>query len=750
MLNKQYVSRRLLPIIVAFTLAFGCMITIQQSDSYANEPEVVSEGEITDTIYFMYYTDDTFVISGEGIIPNWMNWSDEAYEIIMDEEIYKTAKKVVVEEGITGIGSKAFFYNDSYCWNGIKCIELPSTLETIDSNAFGATLTNPMELDKVVFSEAGSLKTIGQNAFMGCKKIEELVIPEGVTKVDSYAFHGCSGLKKISFPSTITTFGVSVLYACTNLEEITFNAVEAAPLSYERNEMSGGGYAGFDSYIYYATADASYEGCLRKENGGQYGHDVIMRHPVGAVGYSDDNPTPTDGWMYYAANTWKTILPEQIQSVVDAIEVIDDPVTLDSEDAIVAARHAYDALSEEQQNMIDAKTLKKLTDAEDALAKLKLDDAKEKALAAFDVYDLSQYSGDELTRLKKVIADAKEAIDTATSVEEVTIAKNAGINEANSIKTDQEIIAPVIEVINAIGEVSLDDEKCESRIKAARQAYDALTDARKEIISDKFEQIIINAEQKFEILKQAAALEASNELIATLSSEIDALQSSSTADKDLIEDLKGQLEALQSVAEELAQSTATKEELTNQINTLNDTITALNNKIAELQNDDLNDKRKAAINEINKYVEENLANIDDVDKYDIEIAALRGILAVKDAEKEDDIKAAVDSVKSTVDVSAAKKAAKGLKIAGLKATSKKQKFTVKWTLNKKAEAYEVQYKLSSSKKFSSLKKGVTTGKIISKKLKKGKKYIFRVRTVKTVAGKKVYGKWAKTNGVKCR
>ena len=37
MLNKQYVSMRLLPIIVAFTLAFGFMTTIQQSDSYADE-----------------------------------------------------------------------------------------------------------------------------------------------------------------------------------------------------------------------------------------------------------------------------------------------------------------------------------------------------------------------------------------------------------------------------------------------------------------------------------------------------------------------------------------------------------------------------------------------------------------------------------------------------------------------------------------------------------------------------------------
>lgn len=744
MLNKQYVSKRLLSIIVAFTLAFGLMIVIQQSDSYASEPTISIQGNITDTISFTVYTDNTMTISGTGRIPSFTEWKD--LDPILNSELFGTVEQVVIEEGITTIGTKAFFFNAYYSYKTMKCIELPSTLETIEANAFSANIDNNMELSTIVFSEPSNLKTIGQNAFLGCSKLENIVIPEGVTKVDSYAFQGCTGLEEVSFPSTITEYGASVLYGCTNIKKITFNAVNAAPLSAKQSAEYGDDYVGLDGYMYNATSPGSAAGCLRKTEG----NDVIMRHPIGAKGYSDDDPTPTDGWKHYAANTWKIILPAQIQSVVDAIEAIDDPVTLDSEDSIVAARDAFDNLTKEQQEMIDLGIREKLTDAEDALAVLKLKDAKDKALAAFNEYDIKQYSGDEKANLERVIANAIEAINAATSVEEVTIAKNAGITEANSIKTDQEIIAPVIEAINDIGEVSLGDEECESRIKAARQAYDALTDARKEIISDKCEQIIINAEQKFEILKQAAALEAANKLIATLSSEIEALQRSSTTDGALIEDLKGQLEVLQGVAEELAQSTATKEELTNQINTLNDTITTLNNKIAELQNDDLIDKRKAAIDEINKYVEDNLTNIDDVDKYDVEIVALRGILAVKDAEKEDDIKAAVDSVKSAVDVSVAKKVAKGLKISGLKATSNKRKITVKWTLNKKAEAYEVQYKLSSAKKFSNLKKGVTTGKVTSKKLKKGKKYIFRVRTVKKVAGKIVYGKWAKTKRVKCR
>ncbi len=393
MLDKQYFSKRLLPIIVAFTLALGFMIAIQQSNIYADEPTVLYQGKITNTISFKAYTDNTFVISGEGVIPRFVSWDDEAYDAVVDNKLLSSIQKIVIEEGITGIGSNAFFANVSYSFKGMKRIELPSTLESISSNAFSSNINNDMSLQEVVFSEPSSLKTIGSNAFLGCANIKELVIPEGVTKVDSYAFQGCTGLENVSFPSTITEYGASVLYGCTSMKTITFNAMNAASLSAQQSAEYGGDYAGLDGYMYNATSPGSAAGCLRKTEG----HDVIMRHPEGAKGYSDDDPTPTDGWKHYVANTWKITLPEQVQSVVDAIEAIDDTVTLESEESINYARAAYDALSEENKAMIDEDTLKKLTDAEKALAGLK---NINNVIALID-------------KIGKVTLDNEAAIDTA-------------------------------------------------------------------------------------------------------------------------------------------------------------------------------------------------------------------------------------------------------------------------------------------------------------------------------------------------
>ena len=94
-------------------------------------------------------------------------------------------------------------------------------------------------------------------------------------------------------------------------------------------------------------------------------------------------------------------------------------------------------------------------------------------------------------------------------------------------------------------------------------------------------------------------------------------------------------------------------------------------------------------------------------------------------------------------------ATKALKVSGLKVTSKAKKFTVKWKKNSKAEGYQVQYKLKSAKTFKNLKKTTTKISVKSKKLKKGKKYQFRVRPYKTINGNKIYGKWV-SKTVKCK
>lgn len=93
---------------------------------------------------------------------------------------------------------------------------------------------------------------------------------------------------------------------------------------------------------------------------------------------------------------------------------------------------------------------------------------------------------------------------------------------------------------------------------------------------------------------------------------------------------------------------------------------------------------------------------------------------------------------------------KGTKLQ--KATAKTKGFTAKWKKQKtQTTGYEIQYSTSKkfTKKTTSMKtvKKASTQKLTVNKLKAGKKYYVRIRTYKTVNGKKYYSDWSKAKKV---
>ena len=76
-----------------------------------------------------------------------------------------------------------------------------------------------------------------------------------------------------------------------------------------------------------------------------------------------------------------------------------------------------------------------------------------------------------------------------------------------------------------------------------------------------------------------------------------------------------------------------------------------------------------------------------------------------------------------------------------------------WSKTAGVKGYQIQ--LATDKKFKKNKKSITikkqkTTKTTVKKLKSKKKYFVRVRTYKTVNGKKVYSSWSKIKSVKTK
>lgn len=95
------------------------------------------------------------------------------------------AEQYVVPEGVTKIGADAFGYNEH-----LVSLKLPATVETL------------------------------KGAFWGCKRLEEVNLPEKLTYLEAYMFAECSSLKSIEIPSGVKGLGESVFRNCASLKTI--------------------------------------------------------------------------------------------------------------------------------------------------------------------------------------------------------------------------------------------------------------------------------------------------------------------------------------------------------------------------------------------------------------------------------------------------------------------------------------------------------------------------------------------------
>ncbi len=126
-------------------------------------------------------------------------------------------KKVVIEDGVESIASGAEYYTEGAFRNctSLETLEIRSDdLKTIGTDAFNGCKS----LENVTLCEG--LMNIGMRAFSNCTYLESIQIPEGVETLGNSAFAGCTGLKTVTLPSTLRETGEAV-FMNSGLEEVT-------------------------------------------------------------------------------------------------------------------------------------------------------------------------------------------------------------------------------------------------------------------------------------------------------------------------------------------------------------------------------------------------------------------------------------------------------------------------------------------------------------------------------------------------
>ena len=170
--------------------------------------------------------DSTLTISGTGEMANYSTNGSTAPWYALKNMI----TKIVVEEGVSKIGSYAF-----YGYTTAREVYVPSTITAWGTSTFyncsssskfyfGGTLAQWCGYS---FGARASCPIYNiRNFYINNEKITELIIPDGVKNIGSYAFSGGNYFTSISLPASLETVSSEAFDMCNQVPTIIFRGTQ--------------------------------------------------------------------------------------------------------------------------------------------------------------------------------------------------------------------------------------------------------------------------------------------------------------------------------------------------------------------------------------------------------------------------------------------------------------------------------------------------------------------------------------------
>lgn len=192
--------KRKLALLLALILCLSAFAGCATKDG--DEPQGTAPAEETpqpaesDSKFTCTYEGGVLTFSGSGVLD--YNVISALNDVVVTEDIagfpivvknilsdYRHGFQLVLENGITEIGDNAFSGRE------VATVAIPETVVKI-----------------------------GESAFLGCKRLPTITIPDSVTEIGDRAFYN-SSLKSITLPESVTKIGLEAFKRCAELEEVT-------------------------------------------------------------------------------------------------------------------------------------------------------------------------------------------------------------------------------------------------------------------------------------------------------------------------------------------------------------------------------------------------------------------------------------------------------------------------------------------------------------------------------------------------
>lgn len=131
----------------------------------------------------------------------------------------KTLPEVTIPNYVTDISDGVFYGCDNLA---IITVQDGSAKYHSDGNCIIDTATKTLVAGckNSVIPDDGSVTSIGNYAFEGCRGLTSIEIPNSVTYIGMNAFYGCRGLTSIVIPNSVTGIGYGAFSYCSSLTSI--------------------------------------------------------------------------------------------------------------------------------------------------------------------------------------------------------------------------------------------------------------------------------------------------------------------------------------------------------------------------------------------------------------------------------------------------------------------------------------------------------------------------------------------------
>ena len=195
-------------------------------------------------------------------------------------------KSVVIPEGVTKIGTRAFYQSD------LESITIPASVTEIEEMLFGwCENLNSIVVNKnnPVYDSRNNCNAIIETStnilIEGCNSTK---VPDTVTEIGRYAFYQRFGLKKIIIPDSVKRFDYYAFADCDRIEE--FHMTKSVR-TWEHGAMSKVGYYvdGIPILYYYGTED-NYRSIYR-DSFNDHSLKVVFVAPVESITLSSSAET---------------------------------------------------------------------------------------------------------------------------------------------------------------------------------------------------------------------------------------------------------------------------------------------------------------------------------------------------------------------------------------------------------------------------------------------------------------------------